>query len=193
MSVLLPLKNCKQMFWGHVKKLQSVDKLLIHWWFLLDNQHQKSAGKNRNIHSILTTYNTHMIYNEIWRGENGHCPKVWTAVYSHALKAVHQIMPGGGGGVGGWMVGCWPPSTMFYTNAHNRKNGGNVYNARNCGLSFVMKYSCFISSTENKCNQMRRFQDQEVRVLDLQLLSSAHVIRKLLERLSSFYLKYETF
>ena len=82
---------------------------------------------------------------------------------------------------------------MFYTNAHNRKNGGNVYNARNCGLSFVMKYSCFISSTENKCNQMRRFQDQEVRVLDLQFLSSAHVIRKLLERLSSFYLKYETF
>ena len=40
---------------------------------------------------------------------------------------------------------------------------------------------------------MRRLQDQEVRVLDLQLLSSAHVIRKLLERLSSFYLKYETF
>ena len=45
-----------------------------------------------------------MIYNEIWRGENGHCPKVWTAVYSNALKAVHQIMPGGGGG--GW-VGCF--------------------------------------------------------------------------------------
>ena len=110
MSVLLPLKNCKQMFWGHVKTLQSVDKLLIHWWFLLDNQHQKSAGKNSNIHSILTTYNTHMIYNEIWRGENGHCPKVWTAVYSHALKAVHQIMPGGGGGVweGGWWVADHP-------------------------------------------------------------------------------------
>ena len=46
-----------------------------------------------------------MIYHEIWRGENGHCPKVWTAVYSHALKAVHQIMPGGGGGVGGWEGG----------------------------------------------------------------------------------------
>ena len=45
MSVLLPLKNCKQMFWGHVKTLQSVDRLLIHWWFLLDNPHQKSAGK----------------------------------------------------------------------------------------------------------------------------------------------------
>ena len=136
MSVLLPLKNCKQMFWGHVKKLQSVDKLLIHWWFLLDNQHQKSAGKNSNIHSILTTYNTHMIYHEIWRGENGHCPKVWTAVYSHALKAVHQIMPGGGGG---GRVGRWLPSEMCYTNAHSGKNGGIVYNARNCGISIVMK------------------------------------------------------
>ena len=26
---------------------------------------------------------------------------MWTAVYSHALKAVHQIMPEGGGGGGG--------------------------------------------------------------------------------------------
>ena len=130
MSVLLPLKNCKQMFWGHVKKLQSVDKLLIHWWFLLDNQHQKSAGKNSNIHSILTTYNTHgytMRYGEVkmvtvQRCEQQYIPMHWRQCTTSCL--------------GGGRVGFWPPSEMFYTNAHNRKNGGNVYNARNCRAIF---------------------------------------------------------
>ena len=147
MSVLLPLKNCKQMFWGHVKKLQSVDKLLIHWWFLLDNQHQKSAGKNSNIHSILTTYNTHMIYHEIWRGENGHCPKVWTAVYSHALKAVHPNHAWGGGGVGGW-VADYP--LRCFIQMHTVGRMVVLYTMLGIvGYLLSWKYSCFISSTEN--------------------------------------------
>ena len=28
----------------------------------------------------------------IWRGENGRCSQVWTAVRSRALKAVHRVM-----------------------------------------------------------------------------------------------------
>ena len=44
----------------------------------------------------------------MWSGKNGRCPLVWTAVHSHALQAVPYVMPG----------------------AHNRKNGGNIYNAR---------------------------------------------------------------
>ena len=137
MSVLLPLKNCKQMFWGHVKKLQSVDKLLIHWWFLLDNQHQKSAGKNSNIHSILTTYNTHgytMRHGEVKMVTVQRCGQQY--IHMHWRQCTKSCLGGGGGGGG---VGCWKPSEMFYTNAHSGKNGGIVYNARNCGISIVMK------------------------------------------------------
>ena len=35
------------------------------------------------------------------------------------------------------------------TNTHNRKNGGNIYNAGNCGISIVMKIFWFIYVTEN--------------------------------------------
>ena len=31
------------------------------------------------------------------------------------------------------------PLRCYYTNAHNRKNVGNIYSARNCGTSIVMK------------------------------------------------------
>ena len=31
------------------------------------------------------------------------------------------------------------PLRCYLTNTHNRKNGANIYNARNCGLSIVMK------------------------------------------------------
>lgn len=104
MSVLLPLKNCKQMFWGHVKKLQSVDKLLIHWWFLLDNQHQKSAGKNSNIHSILTTYNTHgytMRYGEVKMVTVQRCGQQY--IHMHWRQCTKSCL-GEGGWEGGWWV-----------------------------------------------------------------------------------------
>ena len=71
----------------------------------------------------------HMRYKGV---KNGCCPQVWTAVHSHALKAVHRIMPAGeglGGRVADRLLKC------YQTNAHNRKNGGNKYNARNCGIS----------------------------------------------------------
>ena len=31
----------------------------------------------------------------------------------------------------------------YLTNAHNRKNGGKIYNARNCGISIVTKIFLF--------------------------------------------------
>ena len=74
------------------------------------------------------------IYIEIRRGENGRCSQGWTAVHSHASKAVHGVMPGG---VGGWVA--VRPLRCYETNAHNNKNGGNIYNARNCGISIDMK------------------------------------------------------
>ena len=36
-------------------------------------------------------------------------------------------------GLGGWALRC------YLTNTRNRKNGGNIYNARNCRISIVMK------------------------------------------------------
>ena len=47
-----------------------------------------------------------------------------------------------------WELGGWVADSP-QTNAHNRKNGGNRYNTRNCEISIVMKYSCLISNTEN--------------------------------------------
>ena len=49
--------------------------------------------------------------------KNGCCPQVWTAVHSHALKAVHRIMPVE---VGGWVV------DRPLRCVHNRKNGCNI-------------------------------------------------------------------
>lgn len=52
--------------------------------------------------NIITTYNTHEMYNEIWRGgcgENGHCPQVWTVIHSCVVKTEHRIMHGGWEGV----------------------------------------------------------------------------------------------
>ena len=44
-------------------------------------------------------------------------------------------------GLGGWVANL--PLRCYQTNAHNRRNGGNIYNVRNCGISIV------ISGTEN--------------------------------------------
>ena len=147
MSVLLPLKNCKQMFWGHVKKLQSVDKLLIHWWFLLDNQHQKSAGKNSNIHSILTTYNTHgytMRHGEVKMVTVQRCGQQY--IHMHWRQCT-QIMPGGGGGVGGW-VADYP--LRCFIQMHTVGRMVVLYTMLGIvGYLLSWKYSCFISSTEN--------------------------------------------
>ena len=33
-------------------------------------------------------------------------------------------------GLGGWVADC--PPRCYQTNVHNRKNGGNIYNASNC-------------------------------------------------------------
>ena len=55
-------------------------------------------------------------------------------VHSHALKAGHRVMPGG---EGGWVADR--PLRCYWTNAHNKNNGGNIYNARNCGISIDMK------------------------------------------------------
>ena len=144
MSVLLPLKNCKQMFWGHVKKLQSVDKLLIHWWFLLDNQHQKSAGKNSNIHSILTTYNTHMDIQwdmERWK---------WSlskGVNSSIFPCIEGSAPHHAWGVGGW-VADYP--LRCFIQMHTVGRMVVLYTMLGIvGYLLSWKYSCFISSTEN--------------------------------------------
>ena len=37
-----------------------------------------------------------------------------------------------------WELGGWVADSPW-TNAHNRKNGGNRYNTRNCEISIVMK------------------------------------------------------
>ena len=43
----------------------------------------------------IVTYSHYLrytwIYDEIWRGENGHCSQVWTEIHSHALKVVHRV------------------------------------------------------------------------------------------------------
>ena len=44
-------------------------------------------------------------------------------------------------GLGGWVANL--PLKWYQTNAHNRRNGGNIYNVTNCGISIV------ISGTEN--------------------------------------------
>ena len=44
-------------------------------------------------------------------------------------------------GLGGWVANR--PLRCYLTNAHNRRNGGNIYNVRNCWISIV------ISGTEN--------------------------------------------
>ena len=58
-------------------------------------------------------------------------------LHSHALQAVHCVMPGGGGGGGG----CFAPPGDFIGQMHTiaRKNGGNIHNAKDCGISIVMK------------------------------------------------------
>ena len=44
-------------------------------------------------------------------------------------------------GLGGWVANL--PLRCYQTIAHNRRNDGNIYNVRNCGISIV------ISGTEN--------------------------------------------
>ena len=45
-----------------------------------------------------------------------------------------------------WGLGRWVANLLlrcYQANAHNRRNGGNIYKVRNCGISIV------ISGTEN--------------------------------------------
>ena len=58
---------------------------------------------------------------------NGRWPQVCTAVHSHALRVV----------LGGRVADR--PLRCYLTNTHNRKNGGNTYNATNCRISIAMK------------------------------------------------------
>ena len=44
-------------------------------------------------------------------------------------------------GLGGWV--SYVRLRCYQTIAHNRRNGGNIFNVRNCGISIV------ISGTEN--------------------------------------------
>ena len=44
-------------------------------------------------------------------------------------------------GLGGWVANL--PLRCYQTIAHNRRNDGNIYNVRNCGISIV------ISGTED--------------------------------------------
>ena len=39
-------------------------------------------------------------------------------------------------GLGGWVANL--PLRWYQTNAHNRRNGGNIYNVTNCGISIVI-------------------------------------------------------
>ena len=41
-------------------------------------------------------------------------------------------------GLGGWV--SYLPLKCYLTNAHNRRNGGNIYNVRNCGISFYIYF-----------------------------------------------------
>ena len=40
-------------------------------------------------------------------------------------------------GLGGWVADR--PRRCYQTNVRNKKNGGNTYNASNCGISIVMR------------------------------------------------------
>lgn len=45
-----------------------------------------------------------------------------------------------------WRLGGWVadrPPRCYQINVPNRKNGGNIYNASNCGISIVMRIFLF--------------------------------------------------
>ena len=44
-------------------------------------------------------------------------------------------------GLGGWVADR--PPRCYQTIGHNRKNGGNICNASNCGISIVMRIFLF--------------------------------------------------
>ena len=150
MSVLLPLKNCKQMFWGHVKKLQSVDKLLIHWWFLLDNQHQKSAGKTVTyILFLLPTIHMDIQWDMErckWSLSKGVDSSIFTCIEGSAPN--HACWRRGGRVDGGWWVADHPQRCFIQMHTIGRMVV--MYTMLGIvGYLLLWKYSCFISSTEN--------------------------------------------
>ena len=72
---------------------------------------------------------------ETYNDPNSHCSQVWTAIHSHALKRQCTASCLGAGRVSRWL-----PSEMLWDKCTNhRQNGRNIYNARNCGISIVIK------------------------------------------------------
>ena len=63
---------------------------------------------SNNILYIITTHNTHEMYNEIWRGGcggNGRCPQVWIVIHSH-VHCIKDRAPYHAWGLGGWVNDC---------------------------------------------------------------------------------------
>ena len=58
-------------------------------------------------------------------------------VDSGTFTCIEGSAPRHAWGLGGWVADG--PLRCYQTNAHDRKNGCNIYNARNCGISVVMK------------------------------------------------------
>ena len=58
-------------------------------------------------------------------------------VGSGTFTCIEESAPRHAWGLGGWVADR--PMRCYLTNTHNRKNGGNVYNASIWGIYFVMK------------------------------------------------------
>ena len=69
-----------------------------------------------------------------WSLTRSFYPGTFTCIWSSALFHAR--------GLGCWVADC--PLRNFQTNAHNTKNGGNLYNAMNCGISVSMKIFLFL-------------------------------------------------
>ena len=91
----------------------------------------KERFYNSNIVSLITIHMNIYWEMEAWK---------WSLsirVDSGTFTCIEGSAPRHAWGLGGWVADG--PLRCYQTNAHDRKNGCNIYNARNCGISVVMK------------------------------------------------------